>query len=222
MSYTFKNKINTVALGGTSSAVDMTGVDLLAVIEAYYTVSGVGTITDNQGNTYTAIDTLAGDATNGLRTAYKASPTVSSSMTFTAPTSANLVALGYSGAAASPLDGTNHSIAKTTGTSLAPGSKTPSEDNCLVVVGWSDPSSGVGSNGDGNFTSRYAVQFAGGSTWGYGAGDWIQTTASASNPTISWSGSAAVVVGQAAFKAAAGGGSVFTPYFYRQHIARAA
>ena len=112
----------------------------------------------------------------------------------------------FSGAAAaSALDQQNGAVG--TGTSLATGSVTPSEDNELVVSGVSiaDGSSGTYAV-DSGLTITDQILASAGNFEGGGLAYIIQTSAGAVNPTWSWTGSVNSAAVIATFKAAAAGG----------------
>jgi len=185
----------------TTDAVDTSGANLI-VISATTFGSGAITPTDSKGNTWTAL-TSHNQGSYFSRFYYCASPTVGTGHTFTLSGVGSypvLSAMAFSGAlGASPADQEN-GAGTASGTSLATGSITPSEDNCVVVAGIStDP-------GTGHAMSGYTVAQ---SDWvnsehiGGGISYLVQTTAAAANPSWSWTGASAGVASIASFKAAA-------------------
>lgn len=196
--------------GGTSGSIDTSGASIIILAVAKYT-SGAASVSDSKGNTYSAQTeyTLNNER---LRFYRCDSPVVGSSHTFTVTGTGiypGFRAFAFSGSAASPAD--QLTGATGSGSSLSPGSITPSEDNCLLItastVGNESPSEAVNSP----FSSNSYVY-----TGGFGVGEplgvayEIQTTATARNPT--WSGASPYdgtrgrVATMMSLKAAAGGG----------------
>lgn len=196
------------AVSGNSNSVTTTGIDTsganLIVINMAF--DSTTTLSDSKSNTWTLL-TNHNNGSIHQRLAYCFNPTVGSGHTFTLTGSSDFPSIevqAWSGAATSPFDQENGAGA--TGSSVTPGSITPGQDNELVVSGTAydntfgnaaltAPASFTVSDGNGG-----AGGFAYGSTMGY----WIQTTATAANPT--WNAnvtSGAAVAGIASFKAAA-------------------
>ncbi len=196
--------------GATTGAFDSSTADLIVLSESAYAPSGSGTISDSLGNTWTPL-TVQSDGTEALnRLYYCVNPTVGVSHTFT--TTAQFVTLcahAFSGAAASPLD--QESGTTGTGTSLQPGSLTPSQSGCLVFTGHTATSGSSAPVIPSGFTGL-TEPYTGGTNEGGGGAYEIQTTATAVNPNWSWTGSAHSAATMAIFLPAAGGGGV-TPSF---------
>jgi hypothetical protein len=166
---------------GNTAAIDTRTADLLVAFVAVQD-GGEGTFSDSQSNTWTALTTQANTVDGRLY--YVFNPAVNASHTFSCngifPT---VYVLAFSGAATSPFDQQN-GTAIGSGTTIQPGSVTPTEDNELIVVG-------LATNGDitaaidGGFTiaqsrDNTGTGFAGAIAY------LIQTTATAANPQ--WSG----------------------------------
>lgn len=193
----------------TTSAISTTGASLIVVNVSSYTPGGSFTLSDSASNTWTALTAYGPNGGSTQATTqlfYAASPTTSGTHTFTASGTGVYPVVGVvavSGTHASPYTSQesgdhNNGI----GTSLAPGSLTPSEGNCLVVTGAAGLDH-TAPTADGGFTSDSGDNVAGMS----GGIAWlVQTSAAASNPSWSWSGGAAMAASQAVFKSAAGGG----------------
>lgn len=198
----------------TTGAVDTTGATGLVLIASTYAGGGaVDSISDSKGNTWTA---LTPQATSFPRvTIYYSIPTsVGSGHTFT-----NTVTAGFPSLAVYALAGTHattfydsvQSGANSNSgaaTSLQPGSVTPSQANCIVITGFgNDP--GAGSLAiDSSFSTPLVTTYLAANHEGVGAAYIIQTSASAVNPTWSWSGGARASAPIAVFRAAAAGGSI--------------
>jgi hypothetical protein len=191
---------------GTSPAIDTTGASLLVAYVADFTGSAAATFADSQGNTWTAL--TARPLTGNMRSQmyYCASPTTSASHTFSATGTNSFAAIAiaaYSGTATSPYD-QETGATTLTGTSLATGSVTPSENNELVIYGCGYASSAL-SVSVGTMLDTAAI--IGGTSYGIGLAYEIQTTATARSPSWSWSSSNSCSTTIATFKATTGSSS---------------
>lgn len=148
-----------------------------------------GTISDSDGNTWTALTTVNSAANNEfLQCWYSILTTTSSSNTVTMTGGSNTYRAGvvafFSGTkATSPLDQQATSANQAQGTTHLAPSVTPSEDNELVIslLGTDGPASMTADSITGGFTI-YQYQTPASST-GCGLAYLIQTTAGAAAPT---------------------------------------
>lgn len=187
----------------TSASIDTTGASLLVVV-----VSATASITptDSQGNTWT----LAVEGTVSGRYVdiwYCANPTTNAAHTFSAASSFKtpaIAAYAFSGTLTSGvLDLTSHHDSGSSQTSWAAGSApvTPSQDGSLLFAALntapvsSTPAIDSGYSALGYYSPSVTSQ-------NMGTGYLVQTTASGSNPTFSWSGSVDACGAVAVFKAA--------------------
>lgn len=171
--------------GGVTTAIDTTGCDLL-VANVFWSNGGnpSPTVSDSKGNTWTpATKYNASDA--GNRFHYSKPTSVGASHTFEVAgtfTFGGIIVLGFSGVkVSSPLDGTNGANSASA-SSLATGSLTPSEDNCLLIYGCTTAGS-INSVDVGTLQETAAGISS--VTYGGGVGYEIQTTATARNPSFS-------------------------------------
>lgn len=192
----------------STTGFDTTGASLL--------VAGIGrfaavtpTLSDSKFNTLNALTEQSNLGDPACRLYYAENPAVGSSHTATA-TGSNIfsafVFAAFSGAAiASVFDQQNGATALDT--SLAPGSITPTEDNELVVTGFSVNFGGDNPTVGSGFSTPVGENAVAGVCDSFWMAYLVQTSASSVNPT--WSHTdvnrhlAAV---SASFKAAAGGG----------------
>jgi hypothetical protein len=202
--------------GGTTAAINTTGADLIVLIRSG--VSGGGAISDSKGNTWTARTNQAHGSNGGGTRIYDcAAPSVGSGHTFTVAAGSvfgGIYVLAFSGAHASPFD--QQSTGTGTGTTIQPGSVTPTEGNELVVFGAGalEATIDISSVNVGTLGSHAAG--VDGVNYGGGIAHLIQTSASAVNPTITLSGSSGVTANIATYKSAAGGGGGGgNPWYYR-------
>lgn len=196
--------------GGTSDAIDTTGSDFLAVVVSEFGNGTHGTLSDSKGNTWTEL-TSFGDGTAAQVTIYYVqNPTVGSGHTFSYSGTnvfATLATAGFSGSAASPFDQENGATGSATN-SIATGSVTPGQDNELVIAAVSiDGTQGSDLAINGGFTLAEFLNYNGASGFaGCGLAYLIQTTATAANPTWSWTNNVTAAASIATFKSAAAGG----------------
>ncbi len=195
----------------TTAAQNSTTVDYILIAKRYWSTEP--TLTDNQtGNTYSAVTAAqdSGDGTGrprlrlygGIPGDKDASHTWTLSGSFNEP---GITVWGLKGVKqTSPIDQTS-GAGVDGGTSIQAGSITPSEDNCIVIcaAGYKIGTSGsINLSFTGNFIDGVNFFSNGG-----GGGYEIQTTATARNPTISWTGTNDASASIVSIKAAAATGS---------------
>jgi hypothetical protein len=178
---------------GAASSANVTGNTVganLCVAALGYWGNGVGpgTVTDDEGNTWTALTeyTNSNEASD-VRLFYSQGLVTSSAHTFTSTAATASISVEcWSGARASPLDQSTGSGSDAV-TTKAPGSLTPSEDGALVISAlgvYASPATGYAATGGFTVTGT-----AWNASWNGGAiGHLVQTTAAAANPTWSWGG----------------------------------
>jgi hypothetical protein len=197
--------------GGTTGTIDTTGADLIVVHVGKFDgatggASG-GTLSDSKSNAWTP-GTLQ-DGTDAVsRIFFCEFPTVGSGHDFTFSNTSSfstIEVLAFSGA---KIAGSYHSEngATGSGTSLQPGSVTPSENGSLIFTGkcWNASISSLSINS--SFTLQEEDPYGAGVNMGAAAAYLIQGTAGAVNPTWSWSGSASAAATIAVFLPEDGGG----------------
>lgn len=203
--------------GGTTSAIDTTGANLIVLSVIWYHPGGTPTVSDSKGNTYTALTSItAVSGSSRLNLYYCYAPTVGTGHTFTIAGSgiyAGVGAAAFSGAASSPLDAQTGATAAAT--TVQPGSITPSVADALLISAAGFDSSGTISV-NGGFTEVSELAFSGGVNFGVQLAYLIQTSAAAANPTSTTTVSANLTAKLAAFQAAAGGGGFQAAWARRQ------
>ena len=202
------------ANGGTTGSIDTTGASFLVLNVSYYDPGTAPTISDSKSNTWSALTLQS--STGSSRLYYCASPSVGTGHTFSANGTGSypsLQVLAFSGSHGTPFDQQNGATSAGA-TSLATGSITPSEDNELVIAGLvhGDNTAGAVSI-DGGFTA-YKNAFSSGNNMGGGIAYLIQTTATAANPSWSVTTSTQLAATIASFKAAAGGATVYSQFWW--------
>lgn len=171
-----------------------TGVNLLVVFVADYSGSGAtssGTITDSSSNVWTETGTVSNN--NHRETVwYSSSPTVSASQTVTFTCFLGdqcfpvMQVLSYSGAkATTPLDKVQCSGGPG-GFSLQPGSITPLQNGEAFATGIAFASDLIGLTIDSGFSITDLSPSVAGQSFEGAAAQFIQGSASALNPTWSW------------------------------------
>lgn len=195
----------------TTSGIDTTGASLL-VVEITDFTGGSTTLTDNKGNTWVG-RTAKSDSGGGRCRIYDCvTPTVGPGHTFTAtPAGTSVPSIGvmaWSGSAVSPFDRENG-----TGASLSPGSVTPAADNALVIQALDHEAAAGAVSISGSYTISDSIGIVGGSHFGSSFAYWVQTTATATNPTWTTGGAATLSSSVCAVYLAAtgGGGGAVSP-----------
>lgn len=191
----------------TTSAIDTTGAALLVAYVPYVN-SGSPTVavSDSKGNTWTALTAQTTGIVTG-KMYYVANPSVGSGHTFTQTNSApgvysGIVAASFSLVANAAADNsTGSAVAAGAGTTIQPGSITPSVNDCVLItgVGYFDQPSARICSVDSGFTIVETLTDA--LTICIGVAYKVQTTAAAVNPT--WTvpvNSNGVMTTMAAFK----------------------
>lgn len=192
MAYTHLGNIAAVggANGNTTAAVDTTGANLIVLVVTDFAAGPGVTLSDSKGNTWTGLTAQTNSSNNGrVRIYYCFAPTVGSGHTFTVSGTGTFSAVGgafFSGAVTSPFDQQNGAQNSNTGsTTLQPGSITPTEDNELVIVATNFNENGSVSI-DGGFTEATELAPAGATNFGTMLAYLPQTTATAVNPTLTY------------------------------------
>lgn len=190
------------AATGTTGAIDTTGATLLIAVN---NAGGTAAPTDSAGNTWTAIDAVAGGSFGGTAALYYVNnPSTSGTHTFTSTGGFSAVAvLAVSGTdTSSPLDTSVKAVA------ASPGSITPAGAGELFVVAAQYGNNTAGFTiSDPNYAGWLVqdnISGNGGVTYGALIG-WVVAGASAA-ATPTWSGGGTPGDIMAAFKAGAGGG----------------
>jgi len=186
----------------TTDAIDTSGADFIAIVLTTFSGSA-GTLSDSKGNTWTPRTYYgsAGDAR--VRIYYCASAVVGSGHTFSFTETAKFPALSVialSGVHATPYDVENGNATSVGGTTRQPGSVTPSEDNEILITGYSGYSSALSSINSGFTLLDSGTYNTHAMTTGLAYK--IQTTAGAENPTWTSVGSNSCAAAIATFKSA--------------------
>ncbi len=162
--------------GSTTSAIDTTGASLLVFVISKDNVSDP-TPSDSKGNTWLAGATSGGgNFQNQLY--YAENPVVGSGHTFTTNLTGTIAVCAFSGAKTSSVADNNSGAS-----GPSPGAITPSENNCLVVSGfsgWTD-STAV----DSGMTLIESFSLGGGGHYSCALAYKMQTTAAEIDPA--WS-----------------------------------
>lgn len=199
----------------TTPTITTTGADLIVINVGWYSPDArTLAVSDSKSNSWTPLTERENAASGAAQQFFYSKPTtVGTNHTFTAATSSggtpvypSMEVFAFSGSHASPLD--QQTGANGNGiNSLATGSLTPSEANCLVVTGIGhDINSGGAVSVDGVFAGNALTEaYVGSTSLGSGMSYEIQTSATARNPTWSTTNNTGIAVALAVFKAAASG-----------------
>lgn len=162
---------------------DTTGATLIVIVVG---ASGSQTPTDSKGNTWTRAVVSASFAGEAVSIWYCASPTTDSAQTFTINNVNSFAALAvyaFSGGAGGILDKNNSGfINPPPGTTVQPGSITPTTANQLIVTGVAFDT-GTTATVDSGFGTVTKVNRVSGQHYGLGASFLVQNPAAAINPT---------------------------------------
>lgn len=204
------NAKGTGVSGAITNAVDTTGANLIILtVGWYHAITADVTITDSKSNTWNAL-TKKSTTTISNRIWWSIPTSVGSSHTFTQTSATSfgpIIMTAWSGSHASaPADQENGAVSSSA-SSLATGSITPSENNCLVIAGIGhENNTSVAATINGSFTISDEVLYSGGASESAAMAYLIQTTATAANPTWSITNACEMAVTIASFKTPAAGG----------------
>lgn len=201
---------------GTDASVtlDTTGADLIVILTV--TNDAQTAPTDSKSNTWSIAKSQTAFP-GGIYYSQPPSNKVGSSHTFTVSNAnrcAGISVAAYSGsAAASVLDQTSTSASSCGGSTCQAGSVTPSENNEIVITTLTvDPHNTISvSDSAGTFNIRGCLEFTSGTAYAVCLADLIETTATATNPTWSFSNPALAVATIATFKAGAAAAATTLP-----------
>lgn len=185
------------ANGGTTSAIDTTGANLIDVCVSHATGT-TATLTDSKSNTYTLIRSDVASGEFILDHYYVYNPTVGSGHTFTIATATGVKAVvssfAFSNMASSPLDKTNGNNDTTNQTSFATGAIVPSMDQEILtacISTWIAPSGTNSYTAPSSFTGLKQVKYVGSTNFAAATSYLNQSTAASINPTYTWVGTGA-------------------------------
>lgn len=191
---TTKTPTGTNATFVTSNAITTTG-NFAAIVISDYTQSPLGTMTDSKGNVWNMAVSKSGGGTNTARSTmfYSNMTSIGSGHTFTYTATGTcfptMYVEIYQTTRPVTVDQTN-GFNGTTGTSIQPGSVSPTKDNELIVVGLSaTPITSVTGINSGFTISNSNASGATNTFLGGGMAHLIQTVAGSVNPTWTVSGS---------------------------------
>lgn len=192
--------------GTTTTAINSTGANLLVVAIAVDSGT-MANPTDSKTNTWTGLTQTVVGTDTAIKIFYSFGGTVGSSHTFTQPASyGSIFVAAFSGSTSSPFDQQNGNT-QASGTSVTTGSVTPTQDNELIIAVADIANTNTLQSIGGGFTTLDTTNGVNGVNYGGIMGYLIQTTATAANPTISWTGTAEAAARIASFKVPAVGGT---------------
>lgn len=174
---------------GTTGSIDTSGASLLTAAVGWTTTSGAFVLTDSKSNVWMPFGGTTATFTSSHLTFYVCfQPTVGSGHTFTIGGASSVCVAAFSGTATA-FSFDNGRANDANSTSVQAGSITPSVNNCLVIaaIAYRDTTA-LSINGGFTITNQEA--FISGSAVGSGLAYLVQTTATAANPTWSWTNTA--------------------------------
>lgn len=191
-----------VVTGGTSSAVNTTGANLIVISAAHFPNGHAQTVSDSKGNTWTALTDYSIHIGISVRLYYCYNPTVGSGHTFTISGTnsyGSLNVAAFSNVATSPLDQSNGAT-NSSASSLSTGSITPSQANSIVIAGFGADNGGTSISINSGFTIAASNDYSAGGSEAGAIAYKIVTSASAINPQWSIASSAPIAAAIANFK----------------------
>lgn len=196
----------------TIAAIDASEATLL-VAAANISVSNttdLTSISDSEGNVWLLVDFETSIASQTLLVWVCINPTVSATHTVTVShgsgnNAIGLAVMAFSGSTAKPVQTVD---SESSGTSAQPGSLTPPADNCLIVNAAALYIATGISISEGTAISK---NFTGGANLAIAMAYSIQTTATASNPTWSWTSSGESALRQIVLMEGAAAGGALNP-----------
>jgi hypothetical protein len=203
----FFTKVFNIDAPGNANAVttlttDSSGCSIIICCVATFSGLPSSTLLDNKGNNYTLA--VAKNTVSSYYTAiyYCVNPSVGSGHAWSISQSGkypSICVIGFSGGSPTPtLDATSSFAGAGNVSSIQPGSITPSQNNEIIIVSRNGEDNGTISV-NGSFAMFGQNSNTGGSERCGGA-YLIQTTAVASNPTLTWAVNGNAVVAQSSFK----------------------
>lgn len=197
-----------------TASLDSTGADIIFAAVAKNGNGVAATMADNKGNTWNGLTAREVTAGERIQIFYAINPTVGSGHIFTGGgTFVSMVVAGFSGGhLSSPFDTGRESGNDTFGTTLSPGSITPSVNDALVLqaLAFNTVQSGLVAISAG-YTIIAQLDRIGAARMGIALAFQRQTTAAATNPTWTAALTSMAAVSAAFIPATGGGGGGGTP-----------
>jgi hypothetical protein len=205
-------KGNSSVNGFTTGAGDSTGADLLIAVLSSYAAQTRPTLSDSKGGTWVADKDQADTDPTSRVTIFSCKPSsVGSGHTFTIAGTgvySSLIVYAFSGSAAASYFDQSASAFSNGATSLASGSATPGQANEIVIAALSLFVDTTGLTGPSGFSTPDLVTGLTGDHLACAAAYQIQTTATARNPSWSWTNTAKVSAAIATYKAVSVGAAL--------------
>jgi hypothetical protein len=195
------------ANGGVTDAIDTTGATLLVMVLSAGNAAGLGgTPTDSKGNTWTPRTGYSSGANGAVKTFYAENPVVGSGHTFTYSRASSfpvIMILAFSGTVLTSVYDVENGAGQVGGTTLQTGNASPSVNNEVLIAGTGIEGTGRTATINSSFTGLIGIAGDGATRMGGYAAYLIQTSASAVNPTWTYSGAVTRVAANiTTFKAA--------------------
>jgi hypothetical protein len=176
------------ANGVTTSGINTTGANFIVITASWYPGStSSGTLSDSNGNTWTALTARSSNTLNKSQIFYCYSPIVGSGHTFTYSGTGifpSIIVAAWNNIASSPFDQENGAASTIAQGTWASGSITPSQGNTVVIAALGfENNSGGSVTLDGGFTIIETNAYNSGNSEGSSLAYLILSSASAQNPT---------------------------------------
>lgn len=192
---------------GPSPAIDTTGATAIIIGSTINLIGGTALPNDSKTNTWTDLGTVAnGGATQSqIALAWGSGLVVGTGHTFGMnTTNPGLVIIALSGVlvTSNPLDQARTQAITAAGTTLQPGSQTPTVDNCVFFVYTGDAWTGITAINSGTITDQSPLSPAGHVAFATFGAYLVQTAKTAFNPTVTFTGAARAEVMMVALRPA--------------------
>lgn len=184
------------ASGGSTSAINTTGANFVAVNVTYFSGATGLTVSDNKGNTYTSGTSKVDTGSGVSQIFYSRNATTGSGHTFTVGGTgvyASVFVEAFSHLATTGTADNQIANANASSNTIQPGSLTPSTANELYVSTLECGTVNAGTTVDSGLTITGNVQGAAGTNYGGAMGYKLLAAPSAINPT--WTNSSAGATG---------------------------
>ena len=176
-------------LSAITAPIDTTGADLLVVAVSSYTAQAAPTTSDSQTNTWQALTAYDNTASSGIvrvQFFYDATPSTSTSHTFSATHANNayptIAVMAFSNTGATPFD-TESGAGNNGPLTIQPGSVTPAAGNSVLLSAISNNGNGGTFSISGGLAELHDLGAVSGQGVALAVAYEIQTTATARNPT---------------------------------------
>ncbi len=171
--------------GVTTSSINTSGATLIIVLTSSYAVASADAVSDSEMNMWTALTPTSTGTSSKATLWYCVNPATSTMHTFTDTLTGGFPAILVQAFNNGSVFDQEAAGSSSSGTTSQPGSITPSENNAVVVTGIGLEDT-IGIAIDSGYTISATATGSAGNSFAGSLAYKIQTTATATNPTWSW------------------------------------